>query len=107
LGIIKRDGRVFSKIIQYAANAALQGLIRGHVAPDATVFSDGRHGFFGLVDDGFKTHLRINTYRKEGNSLTEGDVSDNGIKSFWSVTNRRPAKSNETSDLHFKNCECQ
>jgi hypothetical protein len=40
-GIIERGGRVFTEIIEDTTKATLQGLIRGHVARDATVISDG------------------------------------------------------------------
>jgi len=107
-GIIERGGRVFTEIIEDTTKATLQGLIRGHVALEATVISDGWRGYSGLVDYGFDKHLRIKKYRKEGNPFTEGEVHINGIESFWSFTKRRLAKFNGTSgtfELHLKECE--
>ena len=107
-GIIERGGRVFTEIIDDTTKATLQGLIRGHVAREATVISDGWRGYSGLVDWGYEKHLRIKKYRKEGNPFTDGDVHINGIESFWSFTKRRLAKFNGTSgtfELHLKKCE--
>ena len=107
-GIIERGGRVFTEIIDDTTKATLQGLIRGHVAREATVISDGWRGYSGLVDWGYEKHLRIKKYRKEGNPFTDGDVHINGIESFWSFTKRRLAKFNGTSgtfELHLKECE--
>ena len=107
-GIIERGGRVFTEIIDDTTKATLQGLIRGHVAREATVISDGWRGYSGLVDWGYEKHLRIKKYRKEGNPFTAGDVHINGIESFWSFTKRRLAKFNGTSgtfELHLKECE--
>ena len=107
-GIIERGGRVFTEIIDDTTKATLQGLIRGHVAREATVISDGWRGYSGLVDWGYEKHLRIKKYRKEGNPFTDGDVHINGIESFWSFTKRRLAKFNGTAgtfELHLKECE--
>ena len=107
-GIIERGGRVFTEVIEDTSKSTLQGLIRGHVARDATVISDGWRGYSGLVDYGYEKHLRIKKYRKDGNPFTDGDVHINGIESFWSFTNRRLAKFNGTSgtfELHLKECE--
>ena len=107
-GIIERGGRVFTEIIDDTTKATLQGLIRGHVAREATVISDGWRGYSGLVDWGYEKHLRIKKYRKEGNPFTDGDVHINGIESFWSFTKRRLAKFNGTVnnfELHLKESE--
>jgi transposase len=107
-GIIERGGRVFTEIIEDTTKATLQGLIRGHVAREATVISDGWRGYSGLVDYGYEKHLRIVKYRKEGNPFTDGAVHINGIESFWSFTKRRLARFNGTRgtfELHLKECE--
>lgn len=107
-GIIERGGRVFTEIIPDTKKKTLQALIRGKVAPDATVISDGWWGYSGLVDMGYDRHLRIKKYRKTGNPFTDGPIHINGIESFWSFTKRRLAKFNGTSgtfELHLKECE--
>ena len=107
-GIIERGGRVFTEVIEDTTKKTLQGLIRGRVAREATVISDGWRGYSGLVDYGYEKHLRIKKYRKEGNPFTEGDVHINGIESFWSFTKRRLAKFNGTAstfELHLKEFE--
>jgi hypothetical protein len=35
-------------------------VIRGYIAPDTVILSDGWRGYDGLVDIGFEKHLRVN-----------------------------------------------
>ncbi|MEL7117700.1 MAG: IS1595 family transposase [Pseudomonadota bacterium] len=107
-GVIERGGRVFTEIVPDVKKKTLQDLIRGKVALDATIITDGWRAYSGLVDVGYDRHLRIKKYRKEGNPFTDGDVHINGIESFWSFTKRRLAKFNGTVnnfELHLKESE--
>ena len=40
-GILKRGGKVYTEIVPDCAKAILQGIIRGRVAPDSSIHSDG------------------------------------------------------------------
>ncbi len=107
-GIIERGGRVFTELIPDAKKKTLQDLIRGNVALDATVISDGWRGYSGLVDVGYDRHLRIKKHAKGGPHFAEGEVHINGIESFWSFAKRRLVKFNGTSknfELHLKEGE--
>lgn len=107
-GVIERDGRVFTEMIPDAKRKTLQKLIRGKVALDATIISDGWRGYNGLVDVGYDRHLRIMKHASGGPHFARGPVHINGIESFWSFTKRRLAKFNGTTknfDLHLKECE--
>ena len=107
-GIIERGGRVFTELIPDAKKKTLQDLIRGKVALDATVISDGWRGYCGLVDVGYDRHLRIKKHGKDGPRFADGAVHINGIESFWSFTKRRLVKFNGTArnfELHLKECE--
>ncbi len=105
-GIFERGGRVFTEIVPDTNKPTLQRLIRGRIALEATVVSDGWRGYDGLVDVGYDAHLRIKKARPK--AFCKDGVHINGIESFWSFTKRRLAKFNGVSknfDLHLKECE--
>lgn len=107
-GIFERGGRVYTEIIPDAKKKTLQQLIRGHVALDVIIVSDGWRGYNGLVDVGYDRHLRVHkTINGETRHVRNG-IHINGIESFWSFTKRRLAKFNGVAknfDLHLKECE--
>jgi transposase-like protein len=103
-GVFERGGRVYTELIPDAKAQTLRKVIRGKVALDAVLVSDGWRGYNGLVDVGYDRHLRINKSRH----FAENGVHINGIESFWSFTKRRLAKFNGVKDnfeLHLKECE--
>ena len=110
-GIIERDGRVFTEMVPDCKKKTLQDLIRGKVALDATIMSDGWIGYDGLVDVGYDKHFRLRKAQRAARGLSafaDGPVHINGIESFWSFTKRRLAKFNGTRthfELHLKECE--
>ena len=107
-GIIERGGRVYAEVVPDANKATLQSIIRGKVALDATIVSDGWKGYDGLVDMGFDRHLRIRKKYWSPSRLSMNGVHINGIESFWSFTKRRLAKFNGVTknfELHLKECE--
>ncbi len=103
-GIFERGGRVYTELIPDAKAKTLQDVIRGRVALDAVLMTDGWPGYNGLVDVGYDRHLRIN----KSQHFAENGVHINGIESFWSFTKRRLAKFNGVKPnfaLHLKECE--
>ena len=108
-GIVERGGRVFTGIVHDVKKKALQALIRGHVAPETVIVSDGFCACDGLVDVGSDRHPRINTYHdRDHPRFSEGGIHINGIESFRSFARRRPAKFDGTVkrfELHLKPCE--
>ena len=105
-GIYKRNGKVYTEIVPNAARQTLQNIIRGRVALDSVIHSDGWRGYNGLVDVGYSKHLRVND---SDDVFAIGDVHINGIESFWSFAKRRLQKFNgvprKTFYLHLKECE--
>ena len=105
-GIFEREGRVYTEIVPNAKKRTLQSVIRGHVAPEVVMYSDGWVGYDGLVDMGYKKHFRI---RHRDEHFANGRVHINGIEAFWSYAKRRLAKfcgvSSGTFLLHLKECE--
>jgi transposase len=105
-GIFKRNGCVYTEVVPDCTKATLQAIIRGRVALEAIINSDGWRGYDGLVDVGYAKHFRVNHGQSE---FVRGTAHVNGIESFWSYAKRRLQKfngvSNRTFYLHLKECE--
>ena len=105
-GIFKRKGCVYTEVVPDCKKATLQAIIRGRVAPEAVINSDGWRGYDGLVDVGYAKHFRVNHGQGE---FVRGTHHVNGIESFWSYAKRRLQKFNGVSArtfyLHLKECE--
>ncbi len=105
-GLLKRDGKVYSEIVPDCKKATLQAIIRGRVAPETVIHSDGWRGYDGLVDVGYRKHFRVN---HGDNEFATKQSHINGIESFWSFAKRRLQKFNgvpaATFSLHLKECE--
>ena len=54
---MKRDGRVYTEIVPNCTKDTLQAVIRGHIASDTVIHSDGWRGYGGLVDIGVDNTL--------------------------------------------------
>jgi len=105
-GIFKRNGCVYTEVVPDCKKATLQAIIRGRVAAEAVINSDGWRGYDGLVDVGYSKHFRVN---HGDNEFVHGTHHVNGIESFWSYAKRRLQKFNgisaRTFYLHLKECE--
>ncbi len=105
-GLLKRDEYVYREIVPDCKKATLQSIIRGRVAPEAVIHSDGWRGYDGLVDVGYAKHFRV---AHGANEFARGTAHINGIESFWSFAKRRLQKFNgipaHTFYLHLKECE--
>jgi transposase-like protein len=105
-GIFKRNGSVYTEIVPDCKARTLQSVMRGRVAADSIIHSDGWRGYDGLVDVGYSKHFRVN---HSNNQFADGTNHINGIESFWSSAKRRLQKFNGVSKrtfyLHLKECE--
>src|SRR5437660_2795818 len=105
-GRLKREGKVYTEIVPDCKKATLQAIIRGRIAPETVIHSDGWRGYDGLVDVGYSKHFRV---EHGANEFARGTHHINGIESFWSYAKRRLQKfngvSNRTFNLHLKQCE--
>jgi transposase-like protein len=105
-GLLKRNGRVYAEMVPDCKKATLQAVIRGRVAPEVVIHSDGWRGYDGLVDVGYARHFRV---EHGSNEFVVGSHHINGIESFWSFAKRRLQKFNgvprHTFYLHLKECE--
>ena len=77
-GLLKRGGKVYTKVILDAPGSTLTPIIERKVIPDSIVYSDSWHGYNALDVSDFK-HLRINHSRL----FAEGRNHINGTRNFW------------------------
>jgi len=102
-GIFKRNGCVYTEVVPDCRKRTLQAVIRGRVALDTVIHSDGWRGYDGLVDVGYSKHFRVDHGRDQ---FVRGPHHVNGIESFWSYAKRRLQKFNgvpaRTFYLHLK-----
>ena len=103
-GLLRRKGKVCTKIIPDASLATLYPITERKVVPDSIVYSDCWRGYNVLDVSEFK-HCRIN------HSKLFADKQDyiNGIETFWNQARRHLRKFNgvprEHIGLFLKECE--
>lgn len=104
-GLLKRGGKVYTKIVKKCGKADLMPIIKGKILEESTVYTDGWKSYDGLVLNGYK-HYRV--YHSK-NEFARGKNHVNGIESFWSYAKRRMAKFNGVPKdkfiLHLKESE--
>jgi len=90
VGLLKRGGKVYTRVIANCQRKNLLPIIKGKVLEETTIFTDGWKSYDGLVLNGYH-HYRI--YHSK-NEFARGKNHINGIESFWSYTKRRLNKFN-------------
>jgi transposase len=58
-GLLKRKGRVYTRIVEDVSRKTLRQIIKTKVVPESVIYTDSFRSYDGLVLDGFK-HYRIN-----------------------------------------------
>jgi transposase len=105
-GLHKRGGCVFTQVVPNCSRTALQRVIRGKVALESVIHTDGWPAYDGLVDLGYEKHYRVH---HGANEFARGKNHINGIESFWSYAKHRLKKFHgwrkEAFYLHLKECE--
>ena len=105
-GLLKREGKVYTEIVPDCKKATLQAIIRGPVALEAVIHSDGWRGYDGRVDVGYAKHFRVN---HGANEFVRGTHHVNGIESFGGYAKSRQHQFHgiapEKFYLHLKECE--
>jgi transposase len=105
-GLFKRNGKVYTEIVPNGSKDTLQGIIRGKVALESIIYSDGWRGYNGLVDVGYGKHLRVDHGKDQ---FVSGPAHINGIEGFWGFAKSRQTRfrgmSPSTFYLHLKECE--
>jgi transposase len=103
-GLLKRGGRVYTKIIPDASSATLIPIIERKVIPDSIVYSDCWRAYNVLDVSEFK-HYRIN----HSKLFADRHNHINGIENFWNQAKRHLRKFNgiprQNFGLFLKECE--
>ena len=103
-GLLKRGGRVYTKVIPDASSGTLYPIIERKVVSDSIVYSDCWRGY-NVLDVSELKHFRINRsklFADKANHI-------NGIENFWNKAKRHMRKFNGVPKQHFglfvKECE--
>jgi transposase len=103
-GLLKRGGKVYTKIIADASSQTLMPIIERKVIPDSIVYSDSWRGYNVLDVSEFK-HYRIN----HSKLFADKQNHINGIENFWNQAKRQMRKFNGVPKVNFglflKECE--
>ena len=103
-GLLKRGGKVYTKIIADARGETLIPIIQEKVIPDSIVYSDCWRGYNALDIAEFK-HYRIN----HSKLFADHHNHINGIENFWNQAKRHLRKFNgvpkDNFPLFLKECE--
>jgi len=82
-GLLKRGGKVYTKIIPDAKSATLIPIIERKVVPDSIVYSDCWRGY-NVLDVSEFHHFRIN----HSKLFADRHNPINGIEDFWNQSTR-------------------
>ena len=104
-GLLKRNGKVYTKIVKNVSRAELMPIIKGKVLEGSTVNSDGWRSYDSLILNGYKHHRVYHSH----NEFARGKSHINGIENFWGLAKVRLAKFRGIHKSHFylhlKECE--
>jgi transposase len=103
-GILKRGGRVYTKIIPDIRSATLMRILEDKIVPDSIVFTDSLYSY-NVLDVSAFHHVRISHSER----FVEGRNHINGIENFWNQAKRHMRRFNGIPKEHFhlflKECE--
>ena len=103
-GLLKRGGKVYTKIIPDAKADTLMPIIQDRIMPDSVVYTDCLSSYNVLDISCFK-HFRIN----HSELFADRKNHINGIENFWNQAKRHLRKFNGVPKGHFhlylKECE--
>jgi transposase len=95
-GLLKRGGKVYTKVIPDASLATLCPIIERKVVPDSIVYSDYWRGYNALDVSDLK-HFWIN----HSKLFADKKNHINGIENFWNQAKRHMRKFNGLPKEHF------
>lgn len=103
-GLLKRKGKVYTKVINDAKSKTLMPIIHKKIVPDSIVYTDTFRSYNALDITHFK-HERIN----HSKLFADKKNHINGIENFWNQAKRHMRKFNGIPKQHFylyiKECE--
>ena len=103
-GILKRGGKVYTRVVDDTKSNTLMPIIARKIAPDSVVYTDSYKSYNALDVSDFY-HERIN----HSELLAQGKNHINGIENFWNQSKRVLRKYNgidkKSFPLFLKECE--
>ena len=103
-GLLKRGGKVYTKIVPNVKKDTLMPSIKDKVVPDSIVYTDSLPSYNALDVSDFK-HKRINHCK----TFVDGYNHINGIENFWNQAKRHMRRFNGIPKANFmlylKECE--
>ena len=103
-GILKRGGRVYTKVIPDIQSTTLMRIMEQKIVPDSIVYTDSLQSY-NVLDVSDFHHVRIN----HSDLFAEGRNHINGIENFWNQAKRHLRRFNGIPKEHFglflKECE--
>jgi transposase len=98
VGLLERNGKVFTKPIDRCTKKELMPIILAKVKQGADIYTDGWKSYDALAVYGFN-HKKI---KHEDNQFSNGNGNHiNGVESFWSFAKRRLLKFNGIRKTFF------
>ena len=96
-GLLKRGGKVYTKIIPDASSETLIPIINRKVIPDSIVYSDSWRAY-NVLDISDFHHFRIN----HSELFADKQNHINGIETFWNQAKRQMRKFNGVPKVNFR-----
>jgi len=82
-GLLKRGGKVYTKVIANTKGATLKAIMESKIVPDSIVYSD-TFGAYNVLDVSAFKHYRIN----HSKLFADRKNHINGIENFWNQAKR-------------------
>jgi len=95
--IYKRNGKVYTQIVENVKAKTLQQIIKGKINFDSTLYTDGFRSYDSIVHLGYQKHYRI--YHQDNYAI--GDVPINGIEGFWGARQSPLSQVSRSVKEHF------
>ena len=103
-GILKRGGKVYTKVVLDTKSKTLIPIITSKIAPDSVVYTDS-YGSYNALDISLFYHERVNHLLM----FAKGKNHINGVENFWNQAKRILRKYNginrNSFPLFLKECE--
>ena len=103
-GILKRGGKVYTKVVLDTKSKTLMPIITNKIVPDSVVYTDS-YGSYNALDISLFYHERVN----HSLMFAKGKNHINGVENFWNQAKRILRKYNgidrNSFPLFLKECE--
>lgn len=92
VGIVERKGHVVAKAAKDVSGNTLLGMVREHVLPESTVYTDELYGYDGVSNildkSGAPAGYRHRRIKHSAKVYVIGDIHTNTVEGFWSLIKR-------------------